>query len=116
MVNQRGLRLEVAHAWGLDADERVETVGAEALRGLQGVAHRRGELILSARDAASPALAGLPVTRRGVEQHQLQPQLLYQSGNALAVEHVDEQDLDAREAGLRGGAEALVHVELGPQH
>ena len=34
----------------------------------------------------------------------------------LAVQTVDEQDLDSRKARPGGGADTVVHVELGPQH
>src|SRR5262249_39580357 len=36
--------------------------------------------------------------------------------DAVVVELMDEQDLDAREAGLGRRAKAVVHVQLGPQH
>src|SRR6266849_2857144 len=47
---------------------------------------------------------------------ELEPVVLEQARHAHVVEGVDEQDLDARKARVRGRFEAVVDVELRPEH
>src|SRR5882724_5259115 len=68
------------------------------------------------RWAEQTALALVPVARRRIEEQQLEPVLpqgaLYPSG----IESVDEEDLHSPESRFRRCPEAVVHVQLGPQH
>src|SRR3989442_643682 len=79
-------------------------------------AYRRNDLLLSPRHAEEPALAPRPVARRGIEEHELQPEVLQRLLDARGIERMDEEDLDAPETCLRCRTEAVVYVDVGPEH
>ena len=114
--DRRALCIAPRHTGPWNPRQRIEQPGPEAPRGRHGVAHRSQELLLASRQGEEAALSARPVAWRGIEQHELDPVLLQRPLDPRGIELMDEEDLDAPEPRLRGGAKAVVHVQLRPEH
>jgi len=98
------------------AGQAVELPAAEGGRVLDGAADALPELGDPIRQAGDAAITGRPVTGRQVVEHLLEVVVFEPCLELAGVEVVREQVLNAPEAGLCGGGEAVEEVELREEH
>ena len=94
----------------------MHLLAAQRHRVVDRLAHGLLKLARRGPDRTQPAVAGIEVPGRHVEQHHLETILADDLGELVLVVSVGKQELDALEPSPRRGAEAVQEVHLVEHH
>jgi hypothetical protein len=116
VVEVHGLHRFALQAFGHEAGHDVDARAVERHGVVDGLGDAFAKLGVAPGQAGQPALAGVPVAGRSVEQHLLQAVVRQPRQDLVLREVVGKQVLHGLEAVFRGGIEAVEKGELRVEH